>query len=411
MLLSMDTTSFKGTTLNSNYLMPISGAEYGFSIFPWDCDLSSGNCYLYALGFLHAQEQKAQPSDLAMAYPDLVRKFDLRDLGVDLQRGCPDLENSIMADGIAAARIQDGNLGTKRIRESTTTEKTDWKKPASPRWYKMCSVIGAEDFHFLRQDVLDVYELYSTQLHGYHEVASPLGQKYWFGGSLWQPKTGGRGFYKSNDTPYDILGVHPFTSSRYLENLFSDSSRSPTKYGLKGRNLAQAHSFVSGAFRVDQFDPSLNRPRTNIDIHVSRLPEYVLRGRNLLIDPFWFLGVDPFVSRCLEKVMTRQGELQAVYAGDPAYTLHLKTVTDATLDCLEILRRTKGIPPKHALIGPWSQKAGFGTGALNTDGNFKMILDPSLACRCHGSINYKTVCSAFQVLYNHGQSGTLGDVF
>ncbi|GAQ91464.1 hypothetical protein KFL_007890120 [Klebsormidium nitens] len=205
MLLSMD-TSFKGTTLNSNYLMPISGAEYGFSTFPWDCDLSSGNCYSYALGFSHAQEQKAQPSDLAMAYPDLVRNFDLRDPGVDLQRGCPDLDNSILADGIAAARIQDGNLGTKRNREWTTTEKTDWKKAASPGWYKMCAVIGAEDFHFLRQDVLDVYELYSTQLHGYHEVASPIVQKYWFGGSLWQTQAGGQGFYKSNDTPYDILG-------------------------------------------------------------------------------------------------------------------------------------------------------------------------------------------------------------
>jgi hypothetical protein len=402
----MDAPLVRGTTLNLQYLLPCSGFENTFDTFPWDSNLSSGNCYSYALGSAHVQEQKAQPGDIAMSFPDLVQKYKLGDPGVDLTQGCADVVKSVLADGIACARLQDLALDGNYNDRWTTITKIGLRDRPETGWYKMVCVMGKEpdgnaDFHFLRQDIMDIYNLYSQPLHGYHDINVPH-SAYWFGDPIWG-RTGSSGdnFFKTKPNPYDILGIHPFAGSRYIESIFTDTARNPKAYGLKG-DLKQAHSFISGRTSLDGQDPDLNRPRTNIDIHVSRMPEYILKGSNFIPSPFWLISVDPFVKDCATKVRRRQLELRQLYDGVPGYEMHKKTVDDAAKDCVDICNKRKAMPPMHALIGTFSEKLGFGTGALNTDGAFKLIFDPTKACRYRGGVHYRSVCTAYSVLFNHG---------
>ena len=126
------------------------------------------------------------------------------------------------------------------------------------------------------------------------------------------------------------------------------------------------------------------------------------QGSNFIPSPFWLISVDPFVKDCADKVRRRQQELTRIYEGVQA--------TSSTRKRSMMLQRTastsatsgKAMPPMHNLIGTFSEKLGFGTGALNTDGAFKLNFDPSKACRYRGGVHYKSVCTAYQVLYNHG---------
>lgn len=399
----MDAPSLRGTTLNAEYLLPCSGFENTFNTFPWNGNLSSGNCYSYALGFAHVQEQKAQPGDIAMDFPDLVRKYKLGDPGVDLIQGCADVVNSVLADGVACARLQDLALNGTYNDRWTTIKRIGLTARPETGWYKIVCVMGTEpsgdaDFHFIRQDIMDLYDIYSAPLNGYHDFKTPK-SRFWFGAPIW--KSSKENFYVTNPSPYDILGIHPFAGSRYIESIFTDTARNPNAYCLKG-NLRQAHACVSSAKAIDRNDPKLNRPRTNLDLHVSRMPEYILAGKNFIPSPFWLISVDPFVKDCADKVRRRQRELSRIYEGAPGYELHKKTVDDATQDCLDICDKRRGMPPVHTLIGTFSEKLGFGSGALNTDGAFKLNFDPSKACRYRGGVHYNSVCTAYQILFNHG---------
>ena len=228
-----------------------------------------------------------------------------------------------------------------------------------------------------------------------------LKRNIWFGTPIWQGDKDN--FYVTTPSPYDVLGIHPFAGSRYIESVFTDTARDPNRYGRKG-NLQQAHACISSARAIDQNDPDLNRPRTNLDMHVSRMPEYILAGKNFIPSPFWLIAVDPFVKDCADKVRRRQQELTRIYEGRPGYELHKKSVDDATRDCIDICNKRRAMPPVHSLIGTFSEKLGFGTGALNTDGAFKINFDPSKACRYRGGVHYKSVCTAYEVLFNHGST-------
>lgn len=394
----------RGTTLNLEYLLPCSGFEYTFNTYPWDSNLSSGNCYSYTLGNAHVQEQKAQPGDIAMSFPDLVERYNLGEPGVDLEQGYTDVVNSVLADGIACARLQDLALDGTFNDKWTTIKRIGLGQRPESGWYKMVCVMGKEesgeaDFHFIRQDIMDIYDIYSIKLHGYHDINCPR-SRFWYGSPIWQ--AGGMpGFFETTPSPYDILGIHPYARCRYVEAIFTDTARNPKAYGLKG-NLQQAHSFISGARSIDNKDPNLNRPRTNIDLHVSRIPDYILLGKNFIPNPFWLISVDPFVKDCSKKVLRRQTELKQIYEGLPGYELHLKSVNDAARDCLDICNKRRGMPPLHGLIGTFSEKLGFGTGALNCYGAFKLIFDATKACRYRGSVHYREVCQAYAILHNHG---------
>lgn len=341
-----------------------------------------------------------------MMFPDLVEKYRLGDPGVDLSRGCDDVVNSVLADGIACARLQDLALDGSYNDKWTTVKRMSLTARPDTGWYKIVCVMGVErtgdaDFHFCRQDIMDMYDIYSEQLHGYHDIKRP-DSRYWFGSPIWQTCKGN--FFKTAPSPYDTLGIHPFAGSRYIESVFTDTSRNPNVYGLKGGLLKQNHSYISATRSLDGQDPKLNRPRTNLDLHVSRIPDYILAGRNFIPSPFWLIAVDPFVKDCAAKVIRRQQELVRLYEGRPGYELHKKTVDAATNDCLSICNGRRGMPPIHSLIGTFSEKLGFGTGALNTDGAFKINFDPTKACRYRGGVHYDTVCTAFAVMYNHGSS-------
>lgn len=400
----MDLAALRRTTLNCEYLLPCSGFEYAFDTFPWNSNLSSGNCYSYALGQAHVQEQKAQPGDIAMSFPDLVTKYKLGDPGVDLTQGCANVVNSVLADGAACARLQDVALGGSKGGDWTTIKKIGIRDKPEPGWYKIVCVMGVEengdaDFHFVRQDILDIYDIYSTELHGYHDISPPTAS-FWFGAPIWQPGAEA-GFWRTSPSPYDVLGIHPYAGCRYVEAIFTDTARDPKAYGLKG-NLPQAHAVVSGGRSLDGNDPNLNRPRTNIDIHVARMPRYIIEGKNFIPAPFWVISVDPFVKGCSDKVRRRQQELRHIYEGVPGYELHKKTVDDAARDCIDIIEKKRCMPPLHGLIGTFSEKLGFGTGALNTDGAYKLNFDPTKACRYRGGAHYRSVCTSYQILFNHG---------
>lgn len=359
------------TTLNTRHLMPISGFEFVFQRNPWHESEESGNCMSYALGhFKLGAHMKPQPGDIARAYEDLRRGYSLD--SPPTWGDCTDIRKRMLADGVAGWRL----LGFSG--QGQTIKEMDPDGVAPPGYYKIMSFTDSSgttwspsDYHFYVQNAVNVSKLYTIPLFGFRNDSN-----------VTLPKT-----------PYEELGIDPFVSGNHLEDMGTSQRIAST----------EAFRKISGESDVGEVPKHLARSVTNTNIHVSRLPEYVIREGNFLPDPFWILGVHPYNPDSRDLIYRRQQELRQVFDGNP---LHKMTVDQATSDALRISTNPAAMPKKQELIGLWSHKLGWATGAINTDADMKLIFDPRRANRVHSGTRYDNSCTAFAVMRGQG-IGTL----
>lgn len=334
------------TTLNCRFLLPVSGDEYSFMEAPWSERLSGGNCYSLAMGFYNAAAtSKTQPGDVAMIYRNMQDRFGLmKPLDV---KDCTELRKRILADGIAMKRIllksKDGQP-FDHLESVVRVAKMDARAPKG--FYKIMTVVDAgNDFHFFRQDMMDLYNIYTCKMY----------------------------FYVKDKTmalapnPYQVLGIDPF--SRNIEAMYDKDSAYPEEK----KDAFQKLTGILGPIMEGQ-EADLNRAITNVCIHVRRLPAYVIQEGNFIVDPFWILDEsdvrgDASASSRLQKKADRLFH----FFSTKEKPLQASTVQQALHDCFQILRDPKMAPQKHQLIGVWSQKLGFATPAINCDANRKLI--------------------------------------
>jgi hypothetical protein len=133
-------------------------------------------------------------------------------------------------------------------------------------------------------------------------------------------------------------------------------------------------------------DDKLKRAKYNLSIHVEMFPEYMLE---FIIDPYWMLDISSKkeAHKRIEKLKQSFSDNQKI----------LKT-----LNGIEKAIKFNKRVSKNKLVGIWSHKLGWGTVPLNTDGNGKIIFNPTHALKHHGGYNYTNVCTVFQVLRGYG---------
>ena len=359
----------------TKFLLPVSGDEYSFREAPWNENVTGGNCYSYAIGHYKASSRtKAMPGDIAMLFDDMREPYGLLE-PIDLT-SCTSLSKRIIADGIAMKRILNSNQDGGLFNQNDTVIKPGREEvPAPSGHYKIMTVVDPDDFHFFRQDIMDLYNIYTCALYTYHDNTT----------------------FRVPPNPYEVLKIDAFTGSQYISDAY-DSNRHSNE--ADHRAFKQLCPDFGPAY--SNADADLNRAITNVLIHVKRVPEYVIREGNFIVDPYWLLDCSAGQlahsdSKCLR--------LQTYFASR-GKRLHAATVVDAIRDAKILERDPRGTPKKHELIGLWSQKLGFATPAINTDANRKLIFNPRYAAREFGSsgLAYKTICNTFYVERNHGMS-------
>jgi hypothetical protein len=337
--------------------------------------VTGGNCYSYAIGHYKASARtKAMPGDIAMFFDDMHEPYGLLQ-PLDLC-SCTDLSKRIVADGIAMRRILNGNENGGLFNQNVTTVKPGRKEnPAPPSHYKIMTVVDPNDFHLFRQDITDVYNIYTCALYAYHDNTT----------------------FRVPPNPYEVLKIDAFTSTQYISDAY-DSNR-------------HANDADHKAFQrlCPDFGPAypnaeahLNRAITNVLIHVKCIPEYIIRKGNFILDPYWVLDCS---AGQLAHSDSKLLHLQTYFASR-GKRLHVATVADAIRDAKIPESDPRKTPQKHDLIGLWSQKLGFATPAINLDADRKLIFNPRYAAREFGTsgLAYKTICSTFYVERNHGMS-------
>lgn len=359
-----------GTTLNTRHLLPISGYEEPFKTSPWCETTLSANCYSYAINHFLISDDKPQPGDVAVIYNNLAKNNNLRALSSSWVN-CTDLHKRIVADGMATWRLL-GFAGS-----GSTILPMSSPVPAAPKsHYKIMAVTTAgdsyaADYHFYKQNAMNLRDIYTCPIKGYTTSA-----------------------FTGKDNPYQALGLDAFVSHNHLEAF-------ETKSALGFR---KDYDLISCKRDLDGMSvpKALARSWTNVKIHVDRIPEYVIRDGNFIVDPFWIMGVNPFAPSAGSLVREREGSLLGVLRGRDE--LAELTIQQAAKDCMAILSDRRKMPHKNMLIGNWSHKLGHATDPINTDGNGRLILDPRKARRKHGpgGLDYSSFCGAFAVMMGQG---------
>ena len=364
------------TTLNAErFLLPISGDELSFREAPWNQNLTGGNCYSFSLNTYKASAtEKPQPGDIAVIYSDMHEPYKLLE-PFDLTK-CTTLQRRVMADGIAMKRITDKSKDGQPFDHLKTVIQIGKMQSRPPRGtYKIAAVIDrGNDYHFFRQDVLDIYNIYTCPIYVYKNQNT----------------------FSAPKNPYQVLQIDAFTSGNAIMDMYDTKKRydEATRDAFKKLTRDFGPAFEGAP-------AYLNRAITNITIHVRRLPRYVIDEGDLLVDPFWLLDT-PDDGTGLRK----KADALYDFFVRTNRQLHAQTVQGALRDCERIVRDPTLAPQKHQLIGLWSQKLGFATPAINTDGFMKLILDPRRAMRRFGQgqngLKYEVFCTAFYVDRNHG---------
>ena len=228
--------------------------------------------------------------------------------------------------------------------------------------------------------------------------------------------------------PYVILGVNAFVTQRQLRNkirqgkntgranMRSNDTVNASLYRRAPRDIERASVQLSITRICPEngglSDAKLNRAMTNARLHVAMLPVYCL---NFIPDPTWLLGyhqtslIEPEELRKRKKELLRTTQTLPMYPGETNHEheqrkKHIRVVIEtATSDIFSWLNgQTKFLDPKTQL-GLWAHKAGWATKGMNADGDKKLIFDPNLCNRDHGSsYDYDTPCGVFYVLKGRG---------
>lgn len=360
------------TNIDKSKLCPINGSEWTFEdhrkIFY--SNIQGSNCYSYALNHPEAngiRSKKSVPGDIALAYANIKHKF------TDWQN-CDDAIERILSDGEVLAKKRKLELKNV-IKPLSGTLKKQMKAKPQNGWRKFILVVDSDgeqkgtptDFHFYAQNKIMIDQIYN--MRRYTALCCER---------------------KIMPNPYEILNINAFCSDEHLKRSY--------------RNYSKNHQLHKN--KQSAFDCLIqNRALVNIMLHEDLFPEY---AHGLIVDPWWIFNIryDERSVDTLNQVsntITRQLKSLAFDT-----TRHIRIVKLAKKMCMKLLAKEIILAPKHTVIGHWSHKLGWGTEPLNTDGNGKIILDPSLppnnTNRHHGGYDYDTACKAFVILRGYGSS-------
>lgn len=290
-------------------------------------------------------------------------------------RTCGDAVYRLLMDGRASA-ILHAKMG-RPLRHDTTIKPLSVNKRThakaletrvTPPWRKVVMVVdaydkdgvGTTDFHFFAQYTLPLRELYNVRLE------TMLGPK---------ASVEVRSVPEEKFNVYVASSINAFAPrrdivERHLPNL---------PIGLRRR--VHKELLLPGA-----------RASTNLSIHLRRMPDYAL---GFVPRPFWLLDVDPARRDVRARLRESANALVRRFAGN---TRASDVVKLAYRGCLRLLRVRGQQTSLSHVLGPWAEKAGWASGAMNADGSGKLLLDPRLADRDHGAYDYDTLCAVVQVL-------------
>ena len=377
----------------------LSGAELSWDAYAqYQAHIKGSNCYSFAMNDFRRDGERAHksvPGQLCMAARkrwDFPRLRSFRFDAFNHPTGwstCDESVQRVLADGIAAIEIQrrrepalalntavklvtpasSSNLlkqtPDRRPKASDALSQTDVQRALPSKtpagWRKVFMVCqsrpaasnASTDFHWYAQYALPVERLYTVPL---------------------APGRVPRGGASAVDA-YALSGVPAFASARHIAKQHPNVAELST-------SAVSPHNRSLGLR-----DPRSNRALTNLLVHLARVPRYAIA---YIPDAHWILDVP----RDLRPGGTR------VIATERARTLKALRISDdadAVID--EALRRViRGRSPRAGgLIGLWAHKAGWGTGPMNADATGRLIFDPNLCDRDHGSFAYDTPCAVFLV--------------
>lgn len=349
------------------------------------------NCYSFAMNDFRAEgvrPNKAVPGDISTFVSRLdhnsVRsgvKRDIQKFKEQLSakpfkytnwRSCEEPIYRLLTDGKAAVilhKLMGVNLNTKTtIKRVKNSVSKGLHTVVEPSWRKVMMVVDSiggngfstTDFHFFSQHLLPVSELYNVKL----ETMLKSGRDV-----------------DHNRNIYVAAGINAFTSrnnivQRFLPNLKSSDLVNRVKNEL----------LAPGA-----------RARTNLMIHMERVPHYALL---FIPRPFWILNISRFERDVKQKLLNAKKALEEQFMGNDKALL---VIDMAYKQCVDIVNGKKGRELSLSYyLGTFSEKAGWASQAMNSDGLGKLILDPELAHRNHGGFDYDKPCVVVKVLDKYG---------
>ena len=360
-------------SIDKQILCPISGNEYTFKDQSkgFKSHIQGSNCYSYAMNHFEmngSRNHKSVPGDISRNIKGTSHKF------TDWQ-SCGNAICRILHDG----RVAGQNLKLKRPLTKKVVGKTIKKqmsKKSSPGYRKIVLVVEDKaeppgvpsDFHFYAQNRISVGDFYN------------------------QPRVTSLCCGKTvSKNPYELAGINAFETN--------------FKLNKKLKSIPEITSL-----RNTPTDP-YQRALTNIKLHIDMVPKYAVL--KFIPDPFWIIDLhaDAFDVRMMKAHCdglraTIRAKKQNGVNNFSATSIRL--VNKCCNLCEKIIKGRLREIPKAKLIGLWSHKLGWGTAPLNTDGDGKLIFDPSRANRKHGHYAYGKTCQAFDVLCGWGVSSKHG---
>jgi hypothetical protein len=375
------------TNLRSKHICPISGSEWTFEdhrkIF--NANIQGSNCYSYALNHPEPnghRPNKSVPGDITSMHSLKRKSFRNTDW-----QSCGNAIERILEDGKTVAE----KFGVKKhpnvIVKCKGTVKQQLESTPDIGWRKFVLVVDSNDepdgtptdFHFYAQNKILIDKIYNIKriIH----VPSNV---------------------KLINNPYNVLNVNAFCSFEHIKRSFRNLSRN-NRMGTVSKDMELAFQMLSK-----------NRAIANIMLHVDMLPAYAY---DFIIDPWWILDVNEnkhSVNTISSVINKKANELikkinNGMNVNNDFKNIYKKVVNTAKNDCLKLVIAQGNeitMISKKTVIGLWSHKLGWGTEPLNTDGNGKLILDPSKCSRKHSlnGYDYDTTCQSFFILSGFGHS-------
>jgi hypothetical protein len=292
-------------------------------------------------------------------------------------RTCTKAVTRLLLDGRTAALMHEmmgnpikSNSTIKRIDAPNLKVKYPIRKTASPI-EKALNIKVPSSY----RKVLMVVDAISpgdsvTDFHFYAQYAIPVGEVY---NQTFEVML--KGGATPQQSIYSLANINAFTSNKDIRD----------KYG-----------HVIMPFTHQQLLPL--RALTNLQTHLYVIPKYCIF---FICDPFWIFDVDPMSNNPSKKMRTVYSFLKK-WCKKHNEELGLLVIKKALVQANSVLRGETRLLSKKSFIGLWGHKAGWATGAMNADGDGKLIFDPALCNRDHGGYDYDTPCVVVAVLKGMG---------
>ena len=365
-------------TFRSKHLCPISGSEWTFDdhrkIFRKN--IQGSNCYSYALNHPEPnghRGNKSVPGDITSNVKN--KSFPRTDW-----QSCGNAIDRIIEDGKTVTEKRKVKKYKNVIVKCKGTIKQQMQVKPPVGWRKFVLVVDSNDepdgtptdFHFYAQNKILVDKIYNIKR------------------TIYTPS-----HVKLLNNPYNALNINAFCSNEHIKRSYRNIVRNNTN----NREKKLAFQMLME-----------NRALANIMLHVDMLPLYAY---DFIIDPWWILDINENMYSVseIEDVVKMKAKLliskvNKTNVSDTIKDIYVKVINTAKKNCMSLIRKQSNPIPKNSVIGLWSHKLGWGTEPLNTDGNGKLILDPSKCSRKHSDhgYDYDVTCQAFFILRGFGHT-------